>query len=94
MSVSKMMSKNQLVAVHLHKATIRYRSVFMPIFCSRETSSGTNQWSLLLSLLPEAESARVQRFVRENDRRLALGSRLLQRALVSQASILDGDIPR
>ncbi|CAM9586646.1 unnamed protein product, partial [Sphacelaria rigidula] len=60
----------------------------------RETSSGTNQWSLLLSLLPEAESARVKRFVRENDRRLALGSRLLQRALVFGVGFSEADIRR
>lgn len=43
------------------------------------------QWEGLLGLLPEADSTRVRAFLRENDRKLALGSRLLQRAVVSKA---------
>eukprot|EP00904_Undaria_pinnatifida_P010292 jgi/Undpi1/6393/HiC_scaffold_20.g08874.m1 len=42
------------------------------------------QWDLLLGLLPENERVRVQSFLRENDRKLALGSRLLQWSLVSK----------
>lgn len=38
-----------------------------------------------MGLLPEVESKRVRAFLRENDRKLALGSRLLQRAVVSKA---------
>lgn len=53
---------------------------------STRPPSRTGQWDLLLGLLPEAERVRVQSFLRENDRKLALGSRLLQRSLVSKAS--------
>eukprot|EP00624_Nannochloropsis_granulata_P007744 evm.model.NODE_932_length_14269_cov_36.301212.2 len=41
------------------------------------------QWELLLSLLPEAEAHKVQGFYHDKDRRLALGSLLLQRAATS-----------
>eukprot|EP00903_Cladosiphon_okamuranus_P010368 g9809.t1 len=57
----------------------------------------TDQWEGLLGLLPEADSTRVKAFLRENDRMLALGSRLLQRAVVSKVFGLrfsDVDISR
>ncbi|CAM9579998.1 unnamed protein product [Ascophyllum nodosum] len=44
----------------------------------------SHQWDVLLELLPEDERSRVKNFRRENDQRLALGSRLLQRAVVSK----------
>lgn len=50
--------------------------------------SSFQQWGVLLELLPEDERSRVNKFMRENDRRLALGSRLLQRAVVSKVSSL------
>eukprot|EP00752_Nemacystus_decipiens_P010329 g9201.t1 len=44
----------------------------------------TDQWETLLGLLPEPDQTRVRAYLRENDRKLALGSRLLQRAVVSK----------
>jgi len=41
------------------------------------------QWELLLNLLPQAEAQKVQRYYHDRDRRLALGSLLLQRAATS-----------
>ncbi|CAM9576542.1 unnamed protein product [Ectocarpus sp. 12 AP-2014] len=49
-----------------------------------EWELSADQWDGLLGLLPNTESARVRAFLRENDRKLALGSRLLQRAVVSK----------
>eukprot|EP00611_Tribonema_gayanum_P014258 TRINITY_DN25588_c0_g1_i1.p1 TRINITY_DN25588_c0_g1~~TRINITY_DN25588_c0_g1_i1.p1 ORF type:complete len:315 (-),score=55.25 TRINITY_DN25588_c0_g1_i1:12-956(-) len=43
----------------------------------------SEQWSTLLGCIAPDEACRVQRYLRESDRRLALGSRLLQRALAS-----------
>ncbi|CAB1097022.1 unnamed protein product [Ectocarpus sp. CCAP 1310/34] len=56
-----------------------------------EWGLSADQWDGLLGLLPNAESARVRAFLRENDRKLALGSRLLQRALVSKVFGLEFD---
>jgi len=41
------------------------------------------QWQLLLTLLPDAEAQKVQRYYHDKDRRLAVGSLLLQRAATS-----------
>lgn len=41
------------------------------------------QWGVALGLLPEAEALKVRRFYHDKDRRLALGSLLLQRAASS-----------
>ncbi|CAM9614035.1 unnamed protein product, partial [Phaeothamnion confervicola] len=42
------------------------------------------QWDFLIASLPAEDGVRVNRYLREPDRRLALGSRLLQRALVAR----------
>ena len=83
-----------------HHAVLRVYSIALnerrsSIFVSRPfvhivsvpPPSCVGQWDSLLGLLPETERVRVLSFLRENDRNLALGSRLLQRALVSQASV-------
>ena len=44
------------------------------------------EWEFLLSLIPEAESAKVMRFLQEVDRRRALVSRLLQRRACVEAT--------
>ena len=43
-----------------------------------------DEWDMALSLLSKKEQADVQRFTREDDQKRAMGSRLLQRALISQ----------
>jgi 4'-phosphopantetheinyl transferase len=48
----------------------------------REWQLSEPQIKFLYTLLSEEESARVARFLHDSDRRLALGSRLLQRALI------------
>ncbi|TFJ85737.1 hypothetical protein NSK_003241 [Nannochloropsis salina CCMP1776] len=42
-----------------------------------------DQWNLLIQLLSESEGGKVQRYYHDKDRRLALGSILLQRAATS-----------
>ena len=49
-------------------------------------SPGQAEWALLLSLLPEADAAKVMRFVHEVDRKRALVSRLLQRRACVEAT--------
>ena len=52
------------------------------------------QWDVLLAALPTEDSARVKRFLRESDRKLALGSRLLQLALMREIFGLTNDCVR
>ena len=56
-----------------------------------------DEWRAALGALPDDDAARVMRFVRESDRKLALGSRLLQRracAEVLGARWRDVDVAR
>jgi len=52
---------------------------------------GEHEWEFYLSLLPGPEQAAVRRFHFDKDKRLAAGSRLLQRALLSQVLGLPWD---
>ena len=45
---------------------------------------GGEEWAFLLALLPEEEAEAVQKFRREEDRKRALGSRVMQRACIER----------
>ena len=47
---------------------------------------GEEEWAFLLSLLPAEEAEDVRRFRREEDRKRALGSRVMQRACIQRVA--------
>ena len=55
-------------------------------FNIRAWNPSAEEWDFALSLIPPADAERVKRFHFEKDRKLALGSRLLQRKLVHSLS--------
>ena len=52
-------------------------------FNIRTWHPSADEWQLALSLLPPEDAERVERFKFEKDKKLAMGSRLLQRAAIS-----------
>lgn len=80
---------------HLHPA-IDQGILRLAVRMGKESIS-PRQWDLLLSLLPAVEATKVRRYFHEKDRRLALGSLILQRAVTSWvlgASFVDLEIRR